>query len=44
VTLERGWTMQQNRPKITMQIRANPAPDPGQVRIGGEGPSFGLVR
>ena len=37
--------MQEHQPKITVQIRANPAvADPGKVRIGGESPSFGPVR
>jgi hypothetical protein len=46
VTLERVDPMQEHQPKITMQIRANPAAvaDPGKVRIGGESPSFGPVR
>jgi hypothetical protein len=37
--------MQEHEPKVTMQIRPNPAPvaDPGRVRIGGESPSFGPV-
>ena len=38
--------MQEHQPKITMQIRANPATvaDSGKVRIGGESPSFGAAR
>ena len=37
--------MQEHQPKITMQIRVNPAAvaDPRKVRIGGESPSFGPV-